>query len=253
MKFLYFISLIVLATAYPTDDLEYREMSSGKFEGDMVLSPLQQQVIDGYYPRTGLINERYRWADAIVPYTLSAALSTAQRSYILAGLAELERTTCLKFVEKTAAHTDYVEVITTVGSGGCWSMVGRQGGRQQLHLQSYEPGLGCFRNGTIMHEFIHAIGFYHMQSAYDRDDFVQIVWENIQPGTENNFRKYDNTQISHFGVTYDYESVMHYPAVSFSINGEPTIIPLKADVAELGQRYGLTEGDIARINSMYCQ
>lgn len=34
-------------------------------------------------------------------------------------------------------------------------MVGHQGGQQILNLKSFEPGRGCFRLGTIMHEFLH--------------------------------------------------------------------------------------------------
>lgn len=41
---------------------------------------------------------------------------------------------------------------------------------------------GCFRHGTVVHEMLHTLGFYHMQSTYDRDDFVKIIWENIRAG-----------------------------------------------------------------------
>lgn len=34
-------------------------------------------------------------------------------------------------------------------------MVGYQGREQVLNLKSFAPGTGCFRLGTIMHEFLH--------------------------------------------------------------------------------------------------
>lgn len=89
-------------------------------------------------------------------------------------------------------------------NSGCWSYVGMRGGRQQLNLQSFEPELGCFRLYTIVHEFLHALGFYHMQSNYVRDDYVEIIWENIQSGTENNFNKMSEASTNNFGVDYDY-------------------------------------------------
>lgn len=89
-----------------------------------------------------------------------------------------------------------------------------------------------------------------MQSASDRDDFVKIVWENIEPGLENNFFIYSEDVITHFGVEYEYESVMHYPATAFSFNGEKTIITLDP-LAEIGQRIKMTDKDVERINKMY--
>lgn len=132
--------------------------------------------------------------------------------------------------------------------GGCYSHVGRQGGVQELNLKKADPGSGCFRLATIMHEFLHgkinwikhismpdflnwiiclsALGFYHMQSAYDRDEYVTIVWDNISSGKENNFNKYNNSAITHFNTTYDYYSVMHYGPYGFSKNGNATIVPV---------------------------
>lgn len=76
-----------------------------------------------------------------------------------------------------------------------------------------------------MHEFLHALGFYHMQSATERDDWVRIEWGHIQPGMEHNFETYDSKYITNFEVDYDVTSVMHYSAYAFSVNGYATIIP----------------------------
>ena len=60
----------------------------------------------------------------------------------------------------------------------CWSYIGRVfEGKQQLSI-----GQGCESDGIIIHELMHALGFYHEQSRSDRDDFVVIMWENIKAG-----------------------------------------------------------------------
>lgn len=69
------------------------------------------------------------------------------------------------------------------------------------------------------------LGFHHMHSVYNRDEYVTIHWENIQPGLENQFIKFPSSAVTLFNTTYDYLSVMHYGAYFFSKNGKPTIVP----------------------------
>lgn len=40
---------------------------------------------------------------------------------------------------------------------------------------------GCVYTDIVQHELMHAAGFHHEQSRYDRDDYVTIHWDNIEP------------------------------------------------------------------------
>ena len=61
----------------------------------------------------------------------------------------------------------------------CYSKVGRQGGEQIVSL-----GDGCSHTSTAMHELMHAVGFFHENTRYDRDRFVKVLWWNIQYGKQ---------------------------------------------------------------------
>lgn len=65
-----------------------------------------------------------------------------------------------------------------------------------------------------------------MHSAHDRDAYIIINTKNVNDSSKANFFKISNIEVSHFGTTYDYDSVMHYGAFAYSNNGQPTIIPL---------------------------
>lgn len=157
------------------------------------------------------------------------------------AMSHLHYYTCVRFVPRSNQR-DFVQI--TAGNG-CYSNVGRVGGRQTISLSP-----GCNNIGTFLHEMMHTIGFVHEQSRLDRDDYVQILWQNIIPGMSRNFDKSPGT--SPFGVEYDYSSVMHYSDTAFSRSRFlKTIVPRGNPRIEIGQRRGLSHGDMRKINRMY--
>ena len=156
---------------------------------------------------------------------------------------EIQRQTCIRFRERVPADKGYVNF--TSSSNGCFSYVGYNGIGRQLNLAP-----GCVYMSTIIHELTHAIGFWHMQSATERDSFITIQWANIQKGKEHNFDKYEANFISNFGILYDYNSIMHYGKYAFSSNGKPTIVP-KDPNAQLGVAQNYSPKDVQRIKKMY--
>ncbi|XP_058839022.1 hatching enzyme 1.2-like isoform X1 [Topomyia yanbarensis] len=196
--------------------------------------------------RNGLADKSTRWPGAVVPFVISGDFRANEMQLIEDAFNEYHKKTCVKFKPRMG-EKDYISIESS--KSGCWSSVGRIGGRQEVNLQI--PGCTT-KVGTIVHELMHAVGFLHEQNRSERDDWVKIQTQNIQRGTETNFLKAKSGTTDAFGVKYDYGSVMHYSATAFSSNGQPTIIakyPITG--ATMGQREGFSRSDIEKINRMY--
>uniref|UniRef100_A0A8C6TKT7 Metalloendopeptidase n=1 Tax=Neogobius melanostomus TaxID=47308 RepID=A0A8C6TKT7_9GOBI len=173
-----------------------------------------------------------------VAYTVSSEFSGNERQLISTALREIESKTCIRFVPHRS-ESDYISVENQFG---CFSSLGKQGGRQELSLNRR----GCVYKGIIQHEFNHALGFIHEHNRSDRDKYVRINWDNIDQNMAYNFNKADTDNQD---TPYDYNSVMHYGRTAFSKNGGETITPLSQ--ANIGQTSGMSQWDIKRINLFY--
>jgi len=208
-----------------------------------------------------------RWTNGVVPYDFDpeAGYTDEEKDIILSGMKHVEDKTrhggkyCVKFVP----HTNEPYWITIYNGPGCASHLGMQPdlmllilgqGNQFLSLMRPDPNVpgsrGCVHLGVVAHEFLHALGQWHEQSRPDRDEFIDINWENMPLGAIPQFIKQDPTLVN-MTDPYDYDSLMHYEHDAFSNNGLPTIVPKDGNLYKIGNRSGMSTIDITEIRRMY--
>ncbi|XP_023256976.1 low choriolytic enzyme-like [Seriola lalandi dorsalis] len=175
-----------------------------------------------------------------IAYRLSTEYSEMETKLIKKGMENIEKGTCVRFVPRTHQR-DFIDIQQ---KSGCWSYLGSRGGRQTVSLQS--PN--CLQVGVISHEFMHALGFVHEQSRFDRDNYVTIMWPNIWRDRLRNFEKF---KTDHLDLPYDYGSIMHFGMYAYSQDGEPTILPKNSKNIKLGQTSTLSHIDKLKINKLY--
>lgn len=183
----------------------------------------------------------------IVPYFIdSSAQDSTTTDALQSGIDEIEAKTHIEFREVDPNNCPNCDgIIKIIKGSGCYSYLGR------IHFwdtQDLSLGNGCAWRSTVVHEFLHALGWIHEQSRMDRDEFITVHFENIP---SNWHSQWDKSNSDYSNTEYDYVSVMHYGEYAASSNGEKTMTR-KDGGSGLGQPYstgGLSEKDAIEVNT----
>jgi hypothetical protein len=178
------------------------------------------------------------WPGGVIPYRVRDDVADPGR--ITDAMEAWESATPIRFVPRTD-EADFVEFCP---GQGCSSHVGRVGGEQPLYLAE-----GCV-TGSVIHEIGHLVGLWHEQSRPDRDHYVEVLWDNVEPGHEFNFDRLDDDDARPVGP-YDLRSIMHYGPFIFSRNGAPTLVRRDDGLPVPGHRLALSDDDIRGVRLLY--
>jgi len=155
-----------------------------------------------------MVPEERRWPNNTLIYTF-ANIKTDEKMKNMAISAmnmiikQTKGKACLKFKEfiPEKGEIDYCFKCGSFQNGRPIGQTGMVGNRQPIN---YRETSGI---GSIMHEILHAAGFPHEQSRPDRDEYINVFWDNISD--ENQYAKMPPSYTS-FGTPFDWLSLMIY-------------------------------------------
>lgn len=178
----------------------------------------------------------------------SGSYSQEDKQVVAAAMMEIEMNSCLTFKETTESDTSVSTKLKFINGQGCWSYVGNVYKTQEISLQQN----GCRHQHIAVHEILHAMGSLHEQSRTDRDQYVTIKYENLDPDFLDQFESYLTPPMLDHGIPYDYLSIMHYGDYDFSDNNKKTIVTKDAQYQDvIGEARSMSFYDIKSLNLRY--
>ncbi|XP_046445851.1 hatching enzyme 1.2-like [Daphnia pulex] len=187
----------------------------------------------------------HKWPNVTnIPYVIDSTFDASGRCAIGNGMKAYHKNTCIRFVPRTN-EVDYVQINRlNITAWSCYTLgLGYYKG-YGAHSVNLSPACYASQTGTVMHELMHRVGFHHEHTRPDRDNYINIIWSNIDPSLQSQYYAANDSSLI---LSYDYGSVMHY--------GLSNSMTTKKNVkrALIGQRYGFSKLDIMKLNRMYCK
>jgi hypothetical protein len=230
-------------------EVTYTQMSTAAgpvalIEGDIIVQPTKVPPVS-----TVVAFRRSLWPGGIVPYSYAPGftnVASARDAMVL-----MEAQTPVRFVPRTTQPGFMLFQNHPTANQGA-AGVGYNGRQQNILI-----GMSMTAKG-VLHELGHVIGLDHEHNSPVRDQFVEVLIDNVLDANKSDF------DIASYAVSallrpYDFVSIMHYGPTTF---GKPLPPPSMGRRTTMRRRDGLpgplggaggdlTPNDIAGIEAMY--
>ena len=179
------------------------------------------------------------WHSRKIAFFIRSELPAPDR--VLQAIQYFNENTLIQFIP----FSGEADAIVFEPGTGCKSYVGRIGGHQPILLAP-----GC-QTHEVIHEIMHALGFIHEQSRTDRDKYIKVVRENIDP---DHLIDFDIVPQSYMDLvpfaSFDYKSIMMYPPTIFArVPGASTMESITNESIQPSS--GLSAGDLERLRLLF--
>lgn len=247
------------------------------YAGDMILTEKQVQIITDYDQSIGQNNLETRgatkalfnrWSNCVVRFKFDTEdeLRPQVRQRVINAMTLLEGNTNIRFRHAATTAPRWSYVLITASADGSQATIGMGSSAPIMEILD-KPNINIrldlqAKASEIMHELGHVVGLIHEHQRSDRDDFVNVNYENIDCFNPKLVKNYSRLAVTFWKIPsnnltpFDFQSIMIYsscacakPSIGFSLGCDPVMTRLNGTPWSANSTY--SANDFAAINAIY--